>query len=314
MHEVSVCIPTYNRYELLVRAIASVRAQVGVSYELVVSDNCSTDGSWERLEALAAEEPGLRLQRNPSNLGFAGNLNACLEAASGRYVLLLCDDDELMPGMLRATRDFLEAHPSVGLVHTAGYRLEVDGRETLVRSEDPAVLRAGVEAMGKIALGNDILFSSTMVRRSAFLEAGTFTRTCSAEWEMWARIAQRHDLGYLDEPLIRYHAHGASKTPLEVFAEDWTLLSERIVSYFPHELQPRMRRGVRDSVGNGFWSLGRQALRARQWERALACLRYAWRFQGIAAWMGQLVTSLRAAGGLVLRGKGFQGSAPETHV
>lgn len=314
MHEVSVCIPTYNRFDLLLRAIASVRAQEGVDYELVVSDNASTDGSWERLEALAAEEPGLRLQRNATNLGFAGNLNACVAAATGRYVLLLCDDDELMPGMLAACRDFLAANPSVGMVHAAGVRVEVDGAELVVRSDDPPVLKSGVEALGKIALGNDVLFSSAMVPRAVYAEAGAFTDTCSADWEMWARIARRHDLGYLDTPLLRYHAHGASRTPPEAFARDWTLLCERIVSYFPPGEQARMRRGIRDSVGNGFWSMARQALRARGWARALSCVRYAWHFQRKAAWLGQLALSLQAAAGLLRRGRTGAIAAHETHV
>ncbi|MBO9541915.1 glycosyltransferase family 2 protein [bacterium] len=294
MVDISVCIPTYNRFSLVQRAAESVLLQEGVSFDLLISDNCSSDGSWEQLERWAAARPMVRLRRNPENLGWAGNLNACLKEATGRYVLMLCDDDELLPGMLQAAVGFLDRHPSAGLVHTAGWTVGLDGSATLTQTGDPPLLTGGDQALRKIALQNNLLFSSVVVRRDVYEAVGDFTDTCSADWEMWARIARSHDLGYISEPLMRYYQHRLSKAPLDRYETDWTLLAERILSYFPPTHVPAMRRAIFDEVGNGLWSLGRQALRQKEFKRGGAFIAAALRHQRPTAWCRQLAKTVSA--------------------
>ena len=104
---VTIGIPTYNRRDLLERAIASCLAQDYPRVEVVVSDNASTDGTWDFLGSLA--DGRLRLLRQGENIGLVGNWNACLAAARGEYFLMLCDDDCLHPDAV--TRLLAPFHP-----------------------------------------------------------------------------------------------------------------------------------------------------------------------------------------------------------
>jgi glycosyltransferase involved in cell wall biosynthesis len=92
--------------------------------EVVVVDNCSTDGTWDAAQKFAGA--GVRLQRNERNLGLFGNFNRCLELAGGTYLRLLAGDDMLPPGCLAAEIALLERHPDAAMLSTRG--LYVDER------------------------------------------------------------------------------------------------------------------------------------------------------------------------------------------
>jgi hypothetical protein len=92
---VTIAIPTYNRAELLIKAIDSALGQTYPKIEVVVSDNASRDDTAARLSE--KHHPRLRYERQPSNIGSLGNWNACLALAHGEYFIMLSDDDSLTP-------------------------------------------------------------------------------------------------------------------------------------------------------------------------------------------------------------------------
>src|SRR5450432_379001 len=94
----SIAIPVFNRRDLVHNALRSAIAQAVPNLEILVVDNCSTDGTWEALQAI--RDPRLHLVRNDSNLGLFGNFNRCLELSRGEYVCLLGSDDDLTEGFL----------------------------------------------------------------------------------------------------------------------------------------------------------------------------------------------------------------------
>src|SRR6187200_1386086 len=102
--EVSVVIPTRNRWELLSRnSLASALAQVGVELEVIVVDDASDDGSEERLEAVG--DPRVRVIFRERQGGQAVALNDGIEAARGEWIAFLDDDDLWSPRKLRAQLD-----------------------------------------------------------------------------------------------------------------------------------------------------------------------------------------------------------------
>lgn len=99
----SILIPTYNRLSQLKRAVDSVLSQnynneFCGKVELIVQDNCSTDGSFEYLQSI--KNPLLKAYQNPQNLHLYGNMVAPLKNANGKFVMYLTDDDYLMPRSL----------------------------------------------------------------------------------------------------------------------------------------------------------------------------------------------------------------------
>ncbi len=98
----SICIPHYNRWRHLLVVLESIRRQDYPHLEVIVSDDCSTDESEQKiqgyLERVRSDSPiAFTYIRQPSNLGYDANLRASMEAASGDYLFILGNDDAL-PG------------------------------------------------------------------------------------------------------------------------------------------------------------------------------------------------------------------------
>ncbi len=124
---VTVALATYNRAEdYLPQALASAVAQTYPHLEILVSDNHSTDHTEEVVRGM--RDGRIRYVRQPENLGANANFNACLEAATGEYFVLLHDDDLLEPTMVARCVKELGKRRGVGLVLTGARVVDDRGR------------------------------------------------------------------------------------------------------------------------------------------------------------------------------------------
>ena len=117
MPEISVIVVNWNRRELLRNCLLSLTRQRGVSFEVILVDNGSEDGSAEMAENEFGSRSGFPLQilRNASNRGFCAANNQGIAVARGHYVALLNNDAEAAPGWLAALRRAFEHGPDVGM-------------------------------------------------------------------------------------------------------------------------------------------------------------------------------------------------------
>ncbi len=111
----SVLLPTHDRLDLLRNAVETVRRQDYQDWEVVVSDNASS----EDVEGYVAqlEDPRVRYVRTSAFLPVTDSWNHALQAARGDYLLMLGDDDGLLPGYFRSLRKIVEAHNRPDLVY-----------------------------------------------------------------------------------------------------------------------------------------------------------------------------------------------------
>jgi poly(ribitol-phosphate) beta-N-acetylglucosaminyltransferase len=116
---VSFCVPTYNRARYL-RSLLTILgnglAQFRFTYEIVVTDNASTDDTPAVLAEFAARLP-LRTLRHPTNLGVYPNLLSSYTHARGVYLVYVADDDMILPPALEAVITAMEQYPSIGVVY-----------------------------------------------------------------------------------------------------------------------------------------------------------------------------------------------------
>ena len=117
--DVSILIVSWRVRELLLACLAALPAAVGddLSYEVIVVDNASNDGT---VEAVRRAFPEVQIIANAENRGFTGGNNQALAAAHGRYLFLLNPDTKPLPGSIARLVRYLEAHPQTGM---AGPRL-----------------------------------------------------------------------------------------------------------------------------------------------------------------------------------------------
>jgi abequosyltransferase len=109
----SICIPSYNRADMLSAAIESILNQAAEGVEIVVSDNASTDNTDLVMRDLAQRHPQIRYVRSDVNVGADRNFLKVVELAAGRYTWLMGSDDMVAPGGVAEVLSAIESHPEL---------------------------------------------------------------------------------------------------------------------------------------------------------------------------------------------------------
>lgn len=110
---ISLCILNLNAAHYVRGCLNSIPAAAdGLSYEVIVVDNGSSDGSQQLLQT---EHPAIRLIQNQTNTGYTRPMNQALRAAHGRYLVQLNPDTIAHPGAFRTLYEWMETHPDVGI-------------------------------------------------------------------------------------------------------------------------------------------------------------------------------------------------------
>ena len=205
---VTILICTYQRKPLVQQAIASALAQSWPCEVLVVNDG-STDGTAELLDQLA-EKTGIRVVHQP-NGGKPGALNAGIAAARGEAILVLDDDDLLLPGAVEVLARALFARPEAAAVY--GDTVLFDGRTGRPIKVRPG-LRLPPAAVARAVLAQvPFATGSVLVRTSAQRAAGEFdTRlTRGEDMDMFLRWSRVGDLVGLPLPVFLCRKHGGAR-------------------------------------------------------------------------------------------------------
>lgn len=126
---VSICLPVYNGENYLAIAIDSMLAQTFADFELVISDNASTDRTEEICRKFADADPRVRYHRNERNVGGARNQANAIQLSRGRYVRLSAHDDKIAPTHLEECVAVLEERPDVVIAFTRTVVIDEVGAE-----------------------------------------------------------------------------------------------------------------------------------------------------------------------------------------
>ena len=212
--DVTVVIPVHNGADFVQQAIDSALAQDGVTVQVVVADDASTDGTAAILERYGDRIETVRLAKQPTGIAAT---NEGLARATGEFVCILHHDDVLLPGKLARHVEVMRRHPAVALSYSAQHYIDADGRH-LGTLRSPIAHRdyviAGTDELRALAVQNYVNFCNAVVRRSAYDAVGTYPAQWQivAEWAMWVRLAKRYDVAYVDEPLACYRLHSGQLT------------------------------------------------------------------------------------------------------
>jgi glycosyltransferase involved in cell wall biosynthesis len=123
----SIGLPVYNGEKLLPRTLDSILGQTYSDLELIISDNCSTDGTEAICREYASRDARVRYVRNEKNIGARPNFNQLVGRARGRYFKWAAHDDLLAPQYLEKCVNVLEQDPSVALCHSLATLIDDDG-------------------------------------------------------------------------------------------------------------------------------------------------------------------------------------------
>lgn len=171
---VSIAMPLYNCERYVAQAVNSLLAQTYSDFELVISDNASTDGSADICRELARRDSRIKYHRFEQNVGGPGNFRRVFELSSGELHKWSTADDYWEPRYLESCIAVLDSCPDVVLAYSKTMLIEDDGR-VREKYEDNLILedsRPSVrfrQLLAQIGLCNAHL---GVIRRSAMLKTG----------------------------------------------------------------------------------------------------------------------------------------------
>jgi len=125
---VSIGMPVYNGAEYIREAIDSILAQTFTNFELIISDNASTDDTEEICRSYVAKDPRISYYRNEQNMGATWNMSRVVELARGEYFKWAHHDDTCAPTFLERCVEVLDREPSVILCYPRTHIIDEHSR------------------------------------------------------------------------------------------------------------------------------------------------------------------------------------------
>ncbi|MBT9313807.1 glycosyltransferase family 2 protein [Leptothoe spongobia] len=217
MPNVSICIPTYNRANILPYAVNSVLNQTYGDFELIICDDASPDNTADVVAQW--NDPRIRYIRQPQNIKRSRNMRSGYEAAQGKYFIKFDDDDALTPTFLERTVAIMDKQPGVDFVCTDHWVINAH------HERDEAATVANSAKWGKDRLSDaaiDDLLKETFVHQSLQVGSTLFRKACLKEvdfmrfeadgcedFDLLVRLAAAGKTGYfIPERLMEYRFHG----------------------------------------------------------------------------------------------------------
>jgi glycosyltransferase involved in cell wall biosynthesis len=195
---VSVLIGAYNNAATLERAIDSMLAQTVTDLELLAIDDGSHDATPQVIARVAARDARVRPLPMGRNMGISRSLNEGLAAARAPVVAVQDADDYSEPTRLERQLAVLDARSEVAVVGTRMHEVDEDGRRLASRT---AFVAGDVNDV--LPRFNPIPNTSAAMRREVVLRLGGYDPRYryAMEYDLWLRVAERHAVVALDEPL-----------------------------------------------------------------------------------------------------------------
>lgn len=264
---VSVIIPTYNRAQVLPRAVASVLAQSHSDLEVIVVDDGSSDETPGVLAAL--EDPRVRCFRQ-TNQGVAAARNTGLQHARGDLISFLDSDDEWLPDKLEAEVAYLAKHPEVdavfsdpqktdqGELHTSFVR-ETEYFPKLIPPQPSGEwIQLDRQSMYRCLLKELPVRTSTVTMRSETQRTvGLFDPAvvCCDDWDYFLRISKSHRFAYLDGPLAIIHVLGDA-LHRRAYIEDKHAMLKVLWREWSLTVDPETKKAIRTGIASRWCHLG----------------------------------------------------------
>jgi glycosyltransferase involved in cell wall biosynthesis len=190
---VSVLVKSFNHAPYVRQTIESILNKSYQDFEIVVTDDASTDETAEIVRTF--EDPRIRLEVNARNLGISGAMNATINRARGRYFAILNSDDWALPDRLQRQVDFLDANPHVSVVTSLPWAVDERGEGT--KAFDDFERPLGFPDFSRRTWLRHFFFESNcicaptaMIRREAYEAVGPYDRrlTNLQDFDMWIRM------------------------------------------------------------------------------------------------------------------------------
>ncbi len=215
MPKVSVIIPTYNRADLLPRAISSVLNQTFKNFELLIIDDGSTDDTKKVVDQFIEKDARIAYIWQKNSGGPANPRNVGVEKAAGEFIAFLDSDDEWLAEKLEKQLLVFEKtnFANVGFVGCNATIIETVGKDKIKKTEYK--IKYSGKVFNTILAGN-FIWSCTniLIKKEALIQTGAFDTKLKYldDWDMWIRVSKNYEFDFVDYPLFNYYIHRTNIT------------------------------------------------------------------------------------------------------
>ena len=216
--KISVCIPSYNHEKTIGYTIESILNQTYQNFELIISDDNSTDKTIE--VAKSFQDTRIKIIENKINSGVSVNSNIAIKNANGSYISLIASDDIMLPTRLEKSINFLENNPEFMVV--IGFVETIDESNNIINHGMKKVFNQDVEPENILKKlfynGNFLCAPSATIKKSVFDNIGYFNNCLLQlqDFDFWIRIlVNNYKIKILPEPLIQYRVSSNNLSAIE---------------------------------------------------------------------------------------------------
>lgn len=210
---VSVAIITYNQKEYLKECIESILEQDYTNIEIVIADDCSTDGTQEMLREYDREYPNkFVLKLSDKNQGITKNSNLAHFACSGKYIAWMGGDDLMLPEKIKKQVDYMESNQDCTICYHNLDVFQSETNETLYFLNRKSHYEGDVNTIIKFGCFNGAC--STMIRKNkAPINGFNELLPIASDWLYWVECLHNGGtINYINEVLGRYRRHNNNVT------------------------------------------------------------------------------------------------------
>ncbi len=209
--QVSVIMPCYNHAKYLPESVESILGQSYGDFELIISDDCSSDNSVDVIDGYKRMDKRVISIYNRENKGAAGSRNSAITASKGNYIAF-CDADDLWENdKLKIQMDcMLGGHAAI---HADSTIIDGEGSPTGKRFSSlyQTEKRSG-SLFNELCITNFINIQTVLLRRQCINDVGLFEEDIKyvEDWIYWVKVAKKYQFHYIDKPLGLYRVHEGS--------------------------------------------------------------------------------------------------------
>jgi len=207
---ISACIICYNQQDYIAQAIEGALLQdLYVPYEIVISDDCSTDRTPEIIREYAKKDARIRVVSHPSNVGMHGNWCNAITACKGTWVAL-CEGDDFW-------KDPLKLQKQLNLVSNSSTTIGCFSNASVLKPDGTLSQYDYVSAKGNLTANeffamnsNPIPTCTVLFKRDVFIGfPDAYYSSPFADWILHSLLMQKGNYAYLDEKTSTYRQHNS---------------------------------------------------------------------------------------------------------
>jgi glycosyltransferase involved in cell wall biosynthesis len=260
---VSICLPTFNGAATVSETIRSILTQSFQQWELVVSDDESTDDTLIKIREF--DDPRIRIISGRKRSTPADNWNHCITHAQGKYIKVMGQDDLLLPDCIKSEVELMDnsLHSELSFCFSKRNIISSSG-QTVIRNRGfdhktdvveilsllPKIVRSGTNIFGEPV--------AVMIRATALKKAGGFAGSYVIDLDMWIRLLEIGPARSTHKTLVAFR----------VGATSWSNALKSSQAYETAELYKRLTKKFPAKISRLDTSIGYFTARINQWARS----------------------------------------------